>query len=184
MLYNLTNPSPSEIFARISWAGLRDSYLLSVIWWISYLWYSINWFVVTLSIVIGVNLWFAPQISEHCPYRLAGRLTENLISLVVLVLRLFLPLVLVLFMSVIRLLLLRLFGLHAMKAYGRVVVQIQSLLISVRDRMSGRPHATASLSSGERASCTRLAGGWVGAQIRSCSCRESNHNSSDGRPVV
>lgn len=37
-----------------------------------------NWFVVTLSIVIGMNLWFAPQISEHCPYRRPGRLVENL----------------------------------------------------------------------------------------------------------
>jgi hypothetical protein len=33
----------------------------------------INWFVDTLSITIGVNLWFAPQISEHCPYRSPGR---------------------------------------------------------------------------------------------------------------
>lgn len=37
-----------------------------------------NLFVVTLSIVIGINLWFAPQISEHCPYRIPGRLIENL----------------------------------------------------------------------------------------------------------
>jgi len=28
-----------------------------------------------------MNLWFAPQISEHCPYRRPGRLTENLIWL-------------------------------------------------------------------------------------------------------
>ena len=41
MLYSLTNPS-SEILAMVSWTGLRDHYLLSVIWWISYLWYSIN----------------------------------------------------------------------------------------------------------------------------------------------
>ena len=26
-----------------------------------------------------MNLWFAPQISEHCPYRRPGRLIENLI---------------------------------------------------------------------------------------------------------
>jgi hypothetical protein len=32
----------------------------------------------TLSITIGMNLWFAPQISEHCPYRRPGRLIENL----------------------------------------------------------------------------------------------------------
>jgi len=25
------------------------------------------------------NLWFAPQISEHCPYRIPGRLTEDLV---------------------------------------------------------------------------------------------------------
>jgi len=25
-----------------------------------------------------MNLWFAPQISEHCPYRRPGRLIENL----------------------------------------------------------------------------------------------------------
>ena len=25
-----------------------------------------------------MNLWFAPQISEHCPYRRPGRLTENI----------------------------------------------------------------------------------------------------------
>jgi hypothetical protein len=30
------------MFARISWTGLRDHYLLSVIWWFSYLCYSIN----------------------------------------------------------------------------------------------------------------------------------------------
>jgi len=38
----------------------------------------INWLVDTLSITIGMNLWFAPQISEHCPYRRPGRLIENL----------------------------------------------------------------------------------------------------------
>lgn len=25
-----------------------------------------------------MNLWFAPQISEHCPYKMPGRLIENL----------------------------------------------------------------------------------------------------------
>jgi len=40
--YILTNPSSSEILARISLTGLRDHYLLSVIWWFSYLGYSIN----------------------------------------------------------------------------------------------------------------------------------------------
>jgi hypothetical protein len=35
----------------------------------------------TLSITIGMNLWFAPQISEHCTYRKPGRLIENLIWL-------------------------------------------------------------------------------------------------------
>ena len=39
-----------------------------------------NWFVDTLSITIGMNLWLFPQISEHCPYRWPGRLTENLTS--------------------------------------------------------------------------------------------------------
>ena len=38
----------------------------------------INWFVDTLSITIGINLWFAPQISEHCPYNRPGRLIVNL----------------------------------------------------------------------------------------------------------
>jgi hypothetical protein len=38
----------------------------------------INWFVDTLSVTIGINLWFAPQISEHCPYSNPGRLIENL----------------------------------------------------------------------------------------------------------
>ena len=38
----------------------------------------INWFVDTLSITIGMNLWFAPQISEHCPYNSPGRLIVNL----------------------------------------------------------------------------------------------------------
>lgn len=28
----------------------------------------------TLSITIGINLWLAPQISEHCPYNNPGRL--------------------------------------------------------------------------------------------------------------
>jgi hypothetical protein len=37
-----------------------------------------KWFVDTLSIAIGMNLRFAPQISEHCPYRTPGRLIENL----------------------------------------------------------------------------------------------------------
>jgi hypothetical protein len=41
----------------------------------------INWFVDTLSIMIGMNLRFAPQISEHCPYRRRGRLIDNLIWL-------------------------------------------------------------------------------------------------------
>jgi hypothetical protein len=35
-------------------------------------------FVDTLSITIGINLWFAPQISERCPYNRPGRLIENL----------------------------------------------------------------------------------------------------------
>jgi hypothetical protein len=75
----LTNPSSSEIFARTPLTGLRDNYLLSVIWWYSYLWYSVNKLVVdTLSIAIGINLRFAPQISEHCPYRIPCRLIENL----------------------------------------------------------------------------------------------------------
>jgi hypothetical protein len=38
----------------------------------------INWFADTLSTTIGMDLWFAPQISEHCPYRRPGRLIENL----------------------------------------------------------------------------------------------------------
>src|SRR5215470_10551484 len=38
-----------------------------------------KYFAGTLSIVIGINLWFAPQISEHCPYSSPGRLIENLI---------------------------------------------------------------------------------------------------------
>lgn len=38
-----------------------------------------KYFAGTLSIVIGINLWFAPQISEHCPYNNPGRLIENLI---------------------------------------------------------------------------------------------------------
>ena len=45
----LTNPLSSEIFAKISWAGLRDHYLLSVIWWFSYLWYSVNELINTHS---------------------------------------------------------------------------------------------------------------------------------------
>jgi len=32
-----------------------------------------------LSVRVGMNLWFAPQISEHCPYRITGRLTEDLV---------------------------------------------------------------------------------------------------------
>jgi hypothetical protein len=38
----------------------------------------INYFVDTLSITIGMNLWFAPHISEHCLYRRPGRLIEKL----------------------------------------------------------------------------------------------------------
>ena len=38
----------------------------------------INWFVDTLSVTIGMNLWFAQQIFEHCPHRKPGRLIENL----------------------------------------------------------------------------------------------------------
>jgi hypothetical protein len=38
-----------------------------------------NLLAVTLSITIGMNLWFAPQISEHCPYKTPGRLIENLV---------------------------------------------------------------------------------------------------------
>jgi len=39
---------------------------------------GVNWFVDTLSLTIGINLWCAPQISEHYPYRRPGRLIENL----------------------------------------------------------------------------------------------------------
>ena len=38
----------------------------------------INWFSDTLSVIIGINLRFALQISEHCTYRIPGRLIENL----------------------------------------------------------------------------------------------------------
>jgi hypothetical protein len=37
-----------------------------------------NSFVDRLSFTIGMNLWFAPQISEHCPYSRPGRLIDNL----------------------------------------------------------------------------------------------------------
>jgi hypothetical protein len=36
-------------------------------------------FADTLSITIGMNLWLAPQISEHCPYRIPGRIIEKLV---------------------------------------------------------------------------------------------------------
>ena len=32
----------------------------------------------TTSITIGINLWFAPQISEHCPKKTPGRCLMNL----------------------------------------------------------------------------------------------------------
>lgn len=32
-----------------------------------------KFFIGTLSTTIGINLWFAPQISEHCPYINPGR---------------------------------------------------------------------------------------------------------------
>ena len=38
---------------------------------------SISLFIHTLSITISINLWFAPQISEHGPYRIPGRLNEK-----------------------------------------------------------------------------------------------------------
>ena len=42
ILCNLTNPLTSEIFTRNSWAVLREHYMLSVNWWISNLWDSVN----------------------------------------------------------------------------------------------------------------------------------------------
>jgi hypothetical protein len=33
----------------------------------------------TLSITIGIKLWLAPQISEHCPKKIPGRLEKKLI---------------------------------------------------------------------------------------------------------
>lgn len=33
----------------------------------------------TLSIKIGINLWFDPQISEHCPKYNPGRFKKNLV---------------------------------------------------------------------------------------------------------
>lgn len=33
-----------------------------------------KYFKLTLSITMGINLWFAPQISEHCPKNTPGRL--------------------------------------------------------------------------------------------------------------
>jgi len=42
----------------------------------------IKWHVDTLSITIGINLWFALQISEHCPYRIPGRLIVGSIQAV------------------------------------------------------------------------------------------------------
>lgn len=35
----------------------------------------------TLSTTIGINLWLAPQISEHCPKKIPGRLEKKLIWL-------------------------------------------------------------------------------------------------------
>lgn len=32
-----------------------------------------------LSITIGMNLWLAPQISEHCPKKIPVRLGKNLV---------------------------------------------------------------------------------------------------------
>lgn len=38
----------------------------------------INEFILILSIIIGINLWLDPQISEHCPKYKPGLLIENL----------------------------------------------------------------------------------------------------------
>lgn len=38
-------------------------------------------FGVTLSKVMGMNLWFAPQISEHCPKNNPGRVDRKLVWL-------------------------------------------------------------------------------------------------------
>lgn len=40
---------------------------------------EINFFGVTDSIVMGIKLWFAPQISEHCPKYSPPRLAKKLI---------------------------------------------------------------------------------------------------------
>lgn len=38
-----------------------------------------KWFVGILSITIGIKLWLAPQISEHCPKNNPGRLIKKLV---------------------------------------------------------------------------------------------------------
>lgn len=42
----------------------------------------INWHVHTLSITIGINLWFAQQMFEHCSYTIPCRLTVRAIEAV------------------------------------------------------------------------------------------------------
>jgi hypothetical protein len=37
----------------------------------------IKFFIEVISIEIGINLWFAPQISEHWPKYIPGRLEEE-----------------------------------------------------------------------------------------------------------
>lgn len=49
--------------------GLRDHYLLQTLSEEELIEFTqeIKVPVGTVSITIGINLWFAPQISEHCP---------------------------------------------------------------------------------------------------------------------
>lgn len=46
---------------------------------------SVQWkkyFKVVTSIQIGINEWFAPQISEHCPKNNSGRYAKNVLWLI------------------------------------------------------------------------------------------------------
>ena len=73
MLYNLTR----LLFGEKSIISLKDlrfaqppNKLLLTHW--------TKLLIGTTSNLIGIKLWFAPQISEHCPYIIPGRLIENI----------------------------------------------------------------------------------------------------------
>ena len=72
------------MFRALNFAHHQENYLYQYDIWYMSLYIGdrlVSRFLGTLSVTIGMNLWFAPQISEHCPCRRPGRLIKNLIWL-------------------------------------------------------------------------------------------------------